>query len=204
MDISGNDLKVLCFFIKYNNFMKQMYFSIQYIATKTKLSKRCVQSCLASLRNKNVLTWKQRENKTNIYTLNQEMLKKGNGKNCQELNTNNLTNYHRQNLQGDKYKDNEKEKVNPTKYVNIEVIQRELKTITKRTNIFYKQKVEQNKGKTYKERAEKRAWVFLAEMEGSKREQVLKEIGNDLTKWKKFVEKVDTMMVYRQGRLKNR
>ena len=103
-----------------------------------------------------------------------------------------------------KYKDNEKEKVNPTKYVNIEVIQRELKTITKRTNIFYKQKVEQNKGKTYKERAEKRAWVFLAEMEGSKREQVLKEIGNDLTKWKKFVEKVDTMMVYRQGRLKNR
>ena len=41
-------------------------------------------------------------------------------------------------------------------------------------------------------------------MEGSKREQVLKEIGNDLTKWKKFVEKVDTMMVYRQGRLKNR
>ena len=184
--------------------MKQMYFSIQYIATKTKLSKRCVQSCLASLRNKNVLTWKQRENKTNIYTLNTQEIEKQNGKNCQELNTNNLTNYSRQNLQGDKYKDNEKEKVNPTKYVNIEVIQRELKTITKRTNIFYKQKLEQNKGKTYKERAEKRAWVFLAEMEGSKREQVLKEIGNDLTKWKKFVEKVDTMMVYRQGRLKNR
>ena len=204
MDISGNDLKVLCFFIKYNNFMKQMYFSIQYIATKTKLSKRCVQSCLASLRNKNVLTWKQRENKTNIYTLNTQEIEKQNGKNCQELNTNNLTHYSRQNLQGDKYNDNEKEKVNPTKYVNIEEIQRELKTITKRTNIFYKQKVEQNKGKTYKERAEKRAWVFLAEMEGSKREQVLKEIGNDLTKWKKFVEKVDTMMVYRQGRLKNR
>ena len=204
MDISGNDLKVLCFFIKYNNFMKQMYFSIQYIATKTKLSKRCVQSCLASLRNKNVLTWKQRENKTNIYTLNTQEIEKQNGKNCQELNTNNLTNYSRQNLQGDRYKDNEKEKVNPTKYVNIEVIQRELKTITKRTNIFYKQKVEQNKGKTYKERAEKRAWVFLSEMEGSKREQVLKEIGGDLTKWKKFVEKVDTMMVYRQGRLKNR
>ena len=184
--------------------MKEMYFSIQYIATKTKLSKRCVQSCLASLRNKNVLTWKQRENKTNIYTLNQEMLKKGNGKNCQELNTNNLTNYHRQNLQGDKYKYNEKEKVNPTKYVSVEVIQKELKTITKRTNIFYKQKVEQNKGKSYRQRAEKRAWVFISEMEGDKREKLMREIGNDLTKWKKFVDEIDTLMVYKQGRIKNR
>ena len=81
--------------------MKQMYFSINYIAMKTKLSKRTVQTCLATLRNKNVITWVQRENKTNIYTLNHKMLKRE-WQNYHEVNTNNLLNNTIQKQKGDK------------------------------------------------------------------------------------------------------
>ena len=186
MDISGNDLKVLCFFIKFNNFMKEMYFSIQYIATKTKLSKRCVQSCLATLRNKNILTWVQRENKTNIYKLNL------NGKNYQEVNTNNLLNNTIAKNTGDK-----------VKYISTEVITREIKQITKRTNIFYKQKVNENNKLTNRQRLEKYAWKFISEMDKDKREILMNKL-SDPIEWNKFLEKMKTIIVYKQGRKINR
>ena len=186
MDISGNDLKVLCFFIKFNNFMKEMYFSIQYIATKTKLSKRCVQSCLASLRNKNVITWTQRENKTNIYKLNL------NGKSCQEVNTNNLLNNTIAKNTGDK-----------VKYVRTEIISREIKQVTKRTNIFYKSKVNQNNQLTNRQRLEKYAWKFIAEMESDKRHALMNKL-TDPVEWEKFLEKMKSVVVYQRGRKINK
>ena len=193
MDISGNDLKVLCFFIKFDNFMKQMYFSINYIAMKTKLSKRTVQTCLATLRNKNVITWVQRENKTNIYTLNHTMLKKGNGKNYHEVNTNNLLNNTIQKDKGDK----------GVKYVRTEIIKETLTRIKKRTNIFYRAKVNENNKLTNRQRLEKYAWKFIGEMDADKRHVLMNRL-TDPAEWNKFLEKMKTIVVYQKGRKINR
>ena len=193
MDISGNDLKVLCFFIKFDNFMKQMYFSINYIAMKTKLSKRTVQTCLATLRNKNVITWVQRENKTNIYTLNHKMLKKGNGKNYHEVNTNNLLNNTIQKDKGDK----------GVKYVRTEIIKETLTRIKKRTNIFYRAKVNENNKLTNRQRLEKYAWKFIGEMDADKRHVLMNRL-TDPAEWNKFLEKMKTIVVYQKGRKINR
>ena len=193
MDISGNDLKVLCFFIKFDNFMKQMYFSINYIAMKTKLSKRTVQTCLATLRNKNVITWVQRENKTNIYTLNHKMLKKGNGKNYHEVNTNNLLN-----------NTISKEKVDKgVKYVRTELIKETLIRFKKRTNIFYRAKVNENNRLTNRQRLEKYAWKFISEMDADKRHVLMSRL-TDPAEWNKFLEKMKTIVVYQKGRKINR
>ena len=193
MDISGNDLKVLCFFIKFDNFMKQMYFSINYIAMKTKLSKRTVQTCLSTLRNKNVITWVQRENKTNIYTLNDKMLKKGNGKNYHEVNTNNLLNNTIQKDKGDK----------GVKYVRTEIIKETLTRIKKRTNIFYRAKVNENSKLTNRQRLEKYAWKFISEMDADKRHVLMSRL-TDPAEWNKFLEKMKTIVVYQKGRKINR
>ena len=193
MDISGNDLKVLCFFIKYNNFMKQMYFSINYIAMKTKLSKRTVQTCLATLRNKNVISWIQRENKTNLYTLNDKMLKKRSGKNYHEVNTNNLLNNTIQKQKGDK----------GVKYVRTEILSKTIQTIVKRTNIFYRAKVNENNKITNKQRLEKYAWKFISEMDKDKREVLMNKL-TDPIEWNKFLQKMKTIIVYKQGRKINR
>ena len=193
MDISGNDLKVLCFFIKYNNFMKQMYFSIDYISFKTKLSKRCVQTCLATLRNKNVLSWEKRENKTNIYKLNDRMLKKSSGKNYHEVNTNNLLNNTIQKDKGDK----------GVKYVRTEIIKETLIRFKKRTNIFYRAKVNENNKLTNRQRLEKYAWKFISEMDADKRHVLMNRL-TDPAEWNKFLEKMKTIVVYQKGRKINR
>ena len=169
--------------------MKEMYFSIQYIAMKTKLSKRCVQSCLASLRNKNVITWTQRENKTNIYKLHL------NGKSCQEVNTNNLLN--------NTIAKNTMDKVDKVKYVKTEIISQEIKQITKRTNIFYKSKVNQNNKLTNRQRLEKYAWKFIAEMERDKRHALMNKL-TDPVEWEEFLKKMQTAVVYQRGRKINR
>ena len=193
MDISGNDLKVLCFFIKFDNFMKQMYFSINYIAMKTKLSKRTVQTCLATLRNKNVISWVQRENRTNIYTLNDKMLKKGNGKNYHELNTNNLLNNTTKKEKGER----------GVKYVRTEIIKETLTRIKKRTNIFYRAKVNENSKLTNRQRLEKYAWKFISEMDADKRHVLMSRL-TDPAEWNKFLEKMKTIVVYQKGRKINR
>ncbi len=173
--------------------MKQMYFSINYIAMKTKLSKRTVQTCLATLRNKNVITWVQRENKTNIYTLNHKMLKKGNGKNCHEVNTNNLLNNTIQKDKGDK----------GVKYVRTEIITETLTRIKKRTNIFYRAKVNENNKLTNRQRLEKYAWKFISEMDADKRHVLMNRL-TDPAEWNKFLEKMKTIVVYQKGRKINR
>ena len=167
--------------------MKEMYFSIQYIAMKTKLSKRCVQSCLASLRNKNVITWTQRENKTNIYKLNL------NGKTCQEVNTNNLLNNTIQKQKGDK----------GVKYVRTEIIKETLSKFKKRTNIFYRAKVNENNRLTNRQRLEKYAWKFISEMDADKRHVLMNRL-TDPAEWNKFLEKMKTIVVYQKGRKINR
>ena len=173
--------------------MKQMYFSINYIAMKTKLSKRTVQTCLATLRNKNVLSWQKRENKTNIYKLNDRMLKKSSGKNYHEVNTNNLLNNTIPNNKVDK----------GVKYVRTELIKETLIRIKKRTNIFYKAKINENNKLTNRQRLEKYAWKFISEMDVDKREVLMNRL-TDPIEWNKFLEKMKTIVVYQKGRKINR
>ena len=173
--------------------MKQMYFSIDYIAMKTKLSKRTVQTCLATLRNKNVISWVKRENKTNIYTLNDSMLKKRSGKNYHEVNTNNLLNNTISKDKGEK----------GVKYVRTEVLTKTIQTIVKRTNIFYRAKINENSKITNRQRLEKYAWKFISEMDKDKREVLMNKL-SDPIEWNKFLEKMKTIIVYKQGRKINR
>jgi hypothetical protein len=115
-----------------------------------------------------------------------------NGKTCQEVNTNNLLNNTIAKNTGDK-----------VKYVSTEIITREIKQVTKRTNIFYKQKVNQNNKLTNRQRLEKYAWKFIAEMEKDKRHALMNKL-TDPVEWEQFLEKMKTMVVYQRGRKINR
>ena len=195
MDISGNDLKVLCFFIKYSNFVKDLYFSIGYIAKRTNIAKRTVQSSLANLKHLKIISWQQRrmgyKKATNLYTLHKDQFIQKRGKICHEVNTNNLlTN----NIKT--------KKVDKTKYVSIEKIQYTLTKIRKMTNIHYRKKVKENSKMTTKQQIERKAWIFISEMDKTKREQLLKTIGTDQDKWDKFLEQIKPMLVYNRGRIR--
>ena len=176
MDISGNDLKVLCFFIKYSNFFKDLYFSIGYIAKRTNIAKRTVQTSLANLKRLKIISWQQRrmgyKKATNLYTLHKDQFIQKRGKICHEVITNNLlTN------------SSKPKKVDKTKYVSIEKLQYTITKVKKMTNIHYRKKVKENAGMTTKQQIERKAWIFIAEMDSNKREELLKAIGTDQKKW---------------------
>ena len=176
MNLSGNDLKIACLFIKYNNFFKEMFFSHEWISDMTNISIRL--------------------NKSNVYTINPQWLitpqGKEIGKNYRVINTNNYNN----NIKNE----NVKKEVT---YVATKRIQYELQKITKFSNVNYKKAVDTNKNLTDKQKLEKKAWNYIAEMEGTKRELLLKDIGSDIDKWNRFVMSIAKIQVYKQGRIKN-
>ncbi len=195
MNLSGNDLKIACLFIKYNNFFKEMFFSHEWISDMTGISIRTVQTCLINLKNKDIISWKTRLNKSNVYTINPQWLITGQGKevskNYRVINTNNYTNTKNENVKKE------------ITYVATKRIQYELQKITKFSNINYRKAVNTNKNTTDKQKLEKKAWNYIAEMEGTKREQLLKDIGSDIDKWNRFVMSIAKINVYKQGRIKN-
>jgi len=194
--LSGNDLKIACLFIKYNNFFKEMFFSHEWISDMTNISIRTVQTCLINLKDKNIISWETRQHKSNIYKINPQWLitpqGKEIGKNYRVINTSNYNN----NIKNE----NVKKEVT---YVATKRIQYELQKITKFSNVNYKKAVDTNKNLTDKQKLEKKAWNYIAEMEGTKRELLLKDIGSDIDKWKRFVMSIAKIQVYKQGRIKN-
>ena len=55
---------------------------------------------------------------------------------------------------------------------------------------------------TTKQQIERKAWIFISEMDKTKREQLLKTIGTDQDKWDKFLEQIKPMLVYNRGRIR--
>jgi len=197
MNLSGNDLKIACLFIKYNNFFKEMFFSHEWISNMTGISIRTVQSCLINLQNKNIISWTTRKHKSNIYKINSDFLITPTGKdiskNYRVLNTSKYIN------------NNKKENVKPVKeitYVAKKQVLYELQKITKFSNVHYRSAVNYNKNTSFEEKAEKKAWNYIAEMDGTKREQLLKDIGSDKDKWNRFVMAIANLPIYKQGRFK--
>tara|TARA_B110000444_G_scaffold258503_1_gene299606 strand:+ start:1090 stop:1734 length:645 start_codon:yes stop_codon:yes gene_type:complete len=198
MNLSGNDLKIACLFIKYNNFFKEMFFSHEWISDMTDISIRTVQSCLINLKDKNIISWETRQHKSNIYTINPQWLitpqGKEVGKNYRVINTSKYIN--------NKNIINEPVKKEVT-YVATKRIQYEIQKITKFSNANYKKAVDYNRSTPDSVKLEKKAWNYISEMEGTKREQLLKEIGSDTDKWNRFVIAISKIPVYKKGWIKN-
>ena len=62
--------------------------------------------------------------------------------------------------------------------------------ITKRTNIFYKTKVDQNKKLNPRAMLEKRAWEMISNMDKYDRELLINGFDKDKTKWEIFLKTI--------------
>ena len=105
-------------------------------------------------------------------------------KNCSLINTYNNTNNSKQ----------QEEK----KYVNINIVKNTLNLVKKRTNIFYKQKVAQNKNQSPRALLERKAWQIISEMDKYRREDLINGFEEDKTgkRWEDFYNELNTINLY--------
>jgi len=187
--LTGNQIKVLCFFIKYNNIYDKLFFSIDYISNNLDLSKRTVQKILMKFRKWKLISWVKRSNNSNLYTVHIAKGGQTKSKNCSLINTYN------------KYNTKPKEE-EPKKYVNINIIQQHLQKITKRTNIFYKSKVSENQRMGERALLEKKAWELVFKMPDDKKEILMKGFEEDNNKWEEFLNEVKkgNFIFYKYGK----
>ena len=180
--LTGNQIKVLCFFIKYNLMYKELFFSVNYISKHLNLSERTISKILQKFKRWKFLSWVKRTNNSNLYTLYVQKPSKWSkegqtpSKNYSLINTYN--------------KNNTNEKDEGKKYVNINIIQPPLQKITKNTNIFYKAKVNENRKLSPRALLEKKAWQLLSEMDKYKREMFISEFEKDKNKWEDFLKRI--------------
>jgi hypothetical protein len=172
--LTGNQIKVLCFFIKYNNMYEKLFFSIDYISNNLSLSKRTVQKILMKFQKYKFISWIKRSNNSNLYTVHIAKGGQTKSKNCSLINT---------------YNNNNKEDDNK-KYVNINIIQNSLKQVSKRTNIFYRSKVNQNQKIGPRALLEKKAWSMISEMDETSRGILMDGFQNDNAKWEDFLNRI--------------
>lgn len=187
--LTGNQIKVLCFFIKYNNIYDKLFFSIDYISNNLDLSKRTVQKILMKFKKWKLISWVKRSNNSNLYTVHIAKGGQTKSKNCSLINTYN------------KYNTQPKEKETKN-YVNINIIQQHLQKITKRTNIFYKTKVNENQRMGERALLEKKAWELVFKMPEDKKEILMKGFEEDNNKWEEFLNKVKkgNFIFYKYGK----
>ena len=172
--LTGNQIKVLCFFIKYNNMYEKLFFSIDYISNNLSLSKRTVQKILMKFQKYKFISWIKRSNNSNLYTVHIAKGGQTKSKNCSLINT---------------YNNNNKEDDNK-KYVNINIIQNSLKQVSKRTNIFYRSKVNQNQKMGPRALLEKKAWSMISEMDETRRRILMDGFQNDNAKWEDLLNRI--------------
>ena len=67
--LTGNQIKVLCFFIKYNLMYKELFFSVNYISKHLNLSERTISKILQKFKRWKFLSWVKRTNNSNLYPL---------------------------------------------------------------------------------------------------------------------------------------
>ena len=176
--LTGNQIKVLCFFIKYNNMYEKLFFSIDYVSNHLNLSKRTVQKILMKFKKWGFISWIKRTNNSNLYTVHIAKGGQSTSKNCSLINTYNNTNNSKQ----------QEEK----KYVNINIVKNTLNLVKKRTNIFYKQKVAQNKSQSPRALLERKAWQIISEMDKYRREDLINGFEEDKTgkRWEDFLQRI--------------
>lgn len=184
--LTGNQIKVLCFFIKYNNMYEKLFFSIDYISNNLSLSKRTVQKILMKFQKYKFISWIKRSNNSNLYTVHIAKGGQTKSKNCSLINT---------------YNNNNKEDDNK-KYVNINIIQNSLKQVSKRTNIFYRSKVNQNQKIGPRALLEKKAWSMISEMDETRRRILMDGFQNDNAKWEDFLNRIKQhkFVFYKNGK----
>ena len=184
--LTGNQIKVLCFFIKYNNMYEKLFFSIDYISNNLSLSKRTVQKILMKFQKYKFISWIKRSNNSNLYTVHIAKGGQTKSKNCSLINT---------------YNNNNKEDDNK-KYVNINIIQNNLKQVSKRTNIFYRSKVNQNQKMGPRALLEKKAWSMISEMDETRRRILMDGFQNDNAKWEDFLNRIKQhkFVFYKNGK----
>ena len=184
--LTGNQIKVLCFFIKYNNMYEKLFFSIDYISNNLSLSKRTVQKILMKFQKYKFISWIKRSNNSNLYTVHIAKGGQTKSKNCSLINT---------------YNNNNKEDDNK-KYVNINIIQNHLKQVSKRTNIFYRSKVNENKKMGPRALLEKKAWSMISEMDETRRRILMDGFQNDNAKWEDFLNRIKQhkFVFYKNGK----
>ena len=184
--LTGNQIKVLCFFIKYNNMYEKLFFSIDYISNNLTLSKRTVQKILMKFQKYKFISWIKRSNNSNLYTVHIAKGGQTKSKNCSLINT---------------YNNNNKEDDNK-KYVNINIIQNSLKQVSKRTNIFYRSKVNQNQKIGPRALLEKKAWSMIYEMDETRRRILMDGFQNDNAKWEDFLNRIKQhkFVFYKNGK----
>jgi hypothetical protein len=184
--LTGNQIKVLCFFIKYNNMYEKLFFSIDYISNNLSLSKRTVQKILMKFQKYKFISWIKRSNNSNLYTVHIAKGGQTKSKNCSLINT---------------YNNNNKEDDNK-KYVNINIIQNSLKQVSKRTNIFYRSKVNQNQKMGPRALLEKKAWSMISEMDETRRRILMDGFQNDNAKWEDFLNRIKQhkFVFYKNGK----
>lgn len=187
--LTGNQIKVLCFFIKYNNIYDKLFFSIDYISNNLDLSKRTVQKILMKFKKWKLISWVKRSNNSNLYTVHIAKGGQTKSKNCSLINTYN------------KYNTKPKEE-EIKKYVNINIIQQHLQKITKRTNIFYKSKVNENQRMGERALLEKKAWELVFKMPEDKKKILMKGFEEDNNKWEEFLNEVKkgNFIFYKYGK----
>ena len=179
--LTGNQIKVLCFFIKYNNMYKELFFSVDYISKHLNLSKRTISKILQKFKKWKFISWVKRTHNSNLYTVYiQKPVKWSNegktpSKNYSLINTYNKTN---------------KEKEEGKKYVNINIVQNTLNKVIKRTNIFYRTKVNENNKLSPRALLEKRAWEMIGNMDKYDRELLINGFDNDQKKWEDFLQTI--------------
>ena len=184
--LTGNQIKVLCFCIKYNNMYEKLFFSIDYIANNLSLSKRTVQKILMKFQKYKFISWIKRSNNSNLYTVHIAKGGQTKSKNCSLINT---------------YNNNNKEDDNK-KYVNINIIQNHLKQVSKKTNIFYRSKVNQNQKLGPRALLEKKAWSMISEMDETSRGILMDGFQNDNAKWEDFLNRIKQhkFVFYKNGK----
>lgn len=187
--LTGNQIKVLCFFIKYNNIYDKLFFSIDYISKNLDLSKRTVQKILMKFRNWKLISWVKRSNNSNLYTVHIAKGGQTQSKNCSLINTYN------------KYNNKPKEE-EPKKYVNINIIQHHLQKIKKTTNIFYKSKVNENKKLGPRALLEKKAWAIIDDMDETRKRILIEGFQEDQSKWEDFLKRIRNhkFVFYKNGK----
>ena len=187
--LTGNQIKVLCFFIKYNNIYDKLFFSIDYISNNLQLSKRTVKKILMKFKRWKFISWVKRSNNSNLYTVHIAKGGQSKSKNCSLINTYNNN------------KNNINEEDNK-KYVNINIIQNTLKNITKRTNIFYKTKVSENQKMGARALLEKKAWSIIHDMDETRKRILMEGFQEDKSKWEDFLKRIKhhKLVFYKNGK----
>ena len=165
---------------------EKLFFSIDYISNNLSLSKRTVQKILMKFQKYKFISWIKRSNNSNLYTVHIAKGGQTKSKNCSLINT---------------YNNNNKEDDNK-KYVNINIIQNSLKQVSKRTNIFYRSKVNQNQKMGPRALLEKKAWSMIYEMDETRRRILMDGFQNDNAKWEDFLNRIKQhkFVFYKNGK----